>query len=240
MRLNVELRYSTSAHFLTFTYEDGKVPVSEDGEMELRKKDFQLLMKRIRKHAHKYTIQQIRYYAVGEYGTKTDRPHYHAIMFNLPKQTLNYLPEIWQSGHVHYGEVNEASIHYTTKYVVNRFEPGKSTRQKPFSLMSRRPGLGIEYAHRNGHFHRNNSTFSLDALGGSGAIPRYLRDKIFTREQKSLISKENALKSQLAYLDELDDIKKNGYHSNPWAYYMEKRQYKEARIKNKINQTETL
>lgn len=208
--------------------------------MELQKADFQKLMKRIRKHAYTYTTLQIRYYAVGEYGTKTDRPHYHAIVFNLPIQTLDHLPALWKQGHVHVGQVNDASIHYTTKYVVNHYSPGKITRQKPFALMSRRPGLGIEYANRNGNFHRSNSTFSISANGSSGAIPRYLRDKIFTREQKSLISKENALKMQLAYLDELEDIKAKGYSKNSWAYYMEKRAHKESRIKSKINQTEKL
>ena len=48
--------------------------------MSLRKRDFQLFMKRLRK---KYSDDRIRFYACGEYGSETFRPHYHAILFGL-------------------------------------------------------------------------------------------------------------------------------------------------------------
>lgn len=45
----------------------------------LRKRDFQLFMKVLRRR----TGQKVRYFAAGEYGDKTFRPHYHAIIFGL-------------------------------------------------------------------------------------------------------------------------------------------------------------
>lgn len=58
-RCMLELQYHDSAYFCTFTYDDDHVPRTyypdpETGEafpaMTLQKRDFQLLMKRIRKH----------------------------------------------------------------------------------------------------------------------------------------------------------------------------------------------
>lgn len=62
----------------------------------------------------------LRYYTVGEYGTQTHRPHYHSIMFNMQPQLLRELPEIWGQGITHHGTVTQASIHYVTKYVIEK------------------------------------------------------------------------------------------------------------------------
>lgn len=61
--------------FITLTYSDENLPENEN----LSKRDFQLFMKRLRKKFGK----GIRYFACGEYGTKKNRPHYHAIIFGL-------------------------------------------------------------------------------------------------------------------------------------------------------------
>ena len=44
----------------------------------------------------------IRYYMAGEYGDKSDRPHYHAIMFNI--QDVDNIAKAW-SRDTHNGEV---------------------------------------------------------------------------------------------------------------------------------------
>lgn len=108
-RLFQELNVSESAHFLTLTYDDEKLP--EEG---LRKRDLQLFFKKLRKS----NSAKIRYYAVGEYGTRTSRAHYHAIMFNL--DVTCPVAQIWDKGHVQVGSVTPASIHYVTKYVINK------------------------------------------------------------------------------------------------------------------------
>ena len=80
-RCMLELQYHDSAYFVTLTYNEEHVPrTGLHGEMSLRKRDFQLFMKRLRK---KYSDDRIRFYAAGEYGTTTQRPHYHAILFGL-------------------------------------------------------------------------------------------------------------------------------------------------------------
>ena len=85
-RCLLELKYHDSAWFCTFTYDDDHVPRTyypdpETGEaipaLTLQKRDFQLLMKRIRK---KFENDKIRFFMSGEYGSQTFRPHYHAIL----------------------------------------------------------------------------------------------------------------------------------------------------------------
>lgn len=44
-------------------------------------RDIQLFLKRIRKHIFKYYNEKIRFYIIGEYGTKSLRPHWHCLLF---------------------------------------------------------------------------------------------------------------------------------------------------------------
>lgn len=88
-RCMLELEYHDEAHFVTLTYNDDHIPVSAYGDPStgeaidaytLDKRDFQLFMKRLRKA---FPDDDIRYYACGEYGSSTFRPHYHAIIYGL-------------------------------------------------------------------------------------------------------------------------------------------------------------
>ena len=74
-RIEKEARYSKNAHFVTLTYDDEKVPVSQNGELNLSKADLKNFWKRLRKQVAKLDKKiRIRYYAVGEYGsTPLDR-----------------------------------------------------------------------------------------------------------------------------------------------------------------------
>lgn len=44
-------------------------------------RDIQLFLKRLRKHIFKYYEEKIRFYIIGEYGTKSLRPHWHCLLF---------------------------------------------------------------------------------------------------------------------------------------------------------------
>lgn len=44
-------------------------------------RDIQLFLKRLRKHIFKYYGEKIRFYIIGEYGTKSLRPHWHLLLF---------------------------------------------------------------------------------------------------------------------------------------------------------------
>lgn len=76
-RLLIEANYSEDSTFMTLTYDDDNVPV----DYHLNKTDLTLFLKRYRKRlGHK-----IRYFAIGEYGDQTWRPHYHLAIFSEKK-----------------------------------------------------------------------------------------------------------------------------------------------------------
>ena len=72
--------------FVTLTYNDDYLPQSGS----LIKKDFQNFIKRLRNQLLdvKGWKPPLRYYAAGEYGEKSSRPHYHAILYNCPLDKL--------------------------------------------------------------------------------------------------------------------------------------------------------
>ena len=120
-RLQQEEKVSESAIFLTLTYADGKVPISSNGLLTLRPKDHTDFMKRFRKMCIKNGAKKpLKYYMVGEYGSKTQRPHYHSILYNVPRFVLDrqgLIEKAWENGLIHIGEVTKASIAYTCGYV---------------------------------------------------------------------------------------------------------------------------
>jgi hypothetical protein len=188
-RLTSELKKSESACFLTLTYDDSSVPYTGLG-YSLVRKDFQDFMKRLRKHANR---TKIKYFATGEYGDRTERPHYHAIIFNLPKPFDKYIKKAWKYGHIHIGDVTEASIMYTTKYTLKglkrkRYEEYDELGREPqFTLMSNGLGLGyikneiIRYLYQNG-------TKILTLQGGvKKKLPRYYIDKMFTDPTEKML-----------------------------------------------------
>ena len=159
--------------FLTLTYNDDNLP---DGGT-LVKEHWQEFMKALRqwrvrtcpgckgegKDCMECESRRIRFYMVGEYGEDKQRPHYHALLFNLDfadkygirrsKRHLVYgspqVEKIWQKGDIYLGTVTPASAQYVTGYITKAVR-GKEDEVKayygerlpPFTLMSRRPGIG--------------------------------------------------------------------------------------------------
>lgn len=135
-RLMQEEKESISSHFITLTYDTNHVFITNNGYMSLHKRHTQLFFKRLRKNPKNHD-RKIKYYLVGEYGGKTQRPHYHIILFNADVSTIQ---ESWLQGAIHYGTVSGASIGYTLKYISKK---GKMPMHKgddripQFALMSK-------------------------------------------------------------------------------------------------------
>lgn len=179
-RLMKEAEVSTSAFFITLTYSPENTRTSKNGFMTLDKRDVQLFMKRLRKRNE----NKLKYYAVGEYGGKTDRPHYHIIMMNVDVETIK---EAWDLGEIHIGDVNESSVGYTLKYVSKESRIPKhqnDDRLKEFSLMSKKMGMNY-LTPQMIKWHLNENAI-LDRMycnlkdGKKIAMPRYYRDKIYS------------------------------------------------------------
>jgi hypothetical protein len=167
------------------------VPTTENGLQTLRKTDLQKFFKRLRKLTH----EKISYYAVGEYGDKTQRPHYHIILFN---GNCNSVESAWNLnnttiGYCHFGDVNDASIGYTLKYISKEKQipmHQNDDRQKEFSVMSK--GLGKSYLTPQAiKWHKNKleERMYLPLPGGKKAsMPRYYKDKMYKDGEKFMIS----------------------------------------------------
>jgi hypothetical protein len=207
-RLNKQSEQSNSAHFVTLTYNDEHIKKTKNGFETLVKKDVQDFFKRLRK----LTKQKISYYAVGEYGDLGERPHYHIILFNAnPKIVEN----AWKLnditlGNVHFGDVGDASVGYTLKYIskdkkIPQFNG--DDRQKEFALMSK--GLGAGYLTENmvkWHTKGNieNKVYLPLKDGKKAAMPRYYKDKLYDKGQKFRIGVFMRAESQ-KQVDELQD-----------------------------------
>lgn len=173
--------------FVTLTYDDSTLPYSDNGNMTLNYKDVQNFHKRLRKAGHKF-----KYVVAGEYGTRTHRPHYHAIYLGInDKDTIQ---DIWKNGHIDISqEVNEKTVAYTLKYILkSSFKQYKGNRKQKDendpddraiekALFSQGIGLSAITPALRRYF-ENDPLAPLATRHGLISLPRYLKNKIFTDE----------------------------------------------------------
>lgn len=137
----------TQSIFVTLTYNDEHLPgIDVHPGGTLYKRDLQLFFKKLRKAGLKF-----RYLAVGEYGEKHQRAHYHAILFGLGIEAYQLIEENWQQGFVHVRELDIGRAQYTAGYCVKKLSGEKEDdylqgRKPEFMLTSRKPGIGYEAA----------------------------------------------------------------------------------------------
>ena len=262
LRLEHEYMFSDSAFFITLTYNDESLPRTKQGYPTLVKKDVQNYIKRLRnahvaylkkeqekvKNEFKIKSKPIRYYAVGEYGSQTRRPHYHLLLFNYDIANLGPITEQWKNtktnmslGHVDIGNVTSASINYVTKYMFKKFNSKTDTRQSPFSVMSKKPIIGHDYLVNYGTHHIQNETLEVrDQNGGLRRIPKaYLRRLFTNKEDRRELSKKSH--------DEFIKSKMKRYEENILKYYNgDSIQYEKSlesdlsRLRDNINFKETI
>lgn len=141
-RLLLESFKHSEACFVTLTYADEHLPPSGS----VSRKAVQGFLKRLRDRIHP---RRIRFYAVGEYGELTQRPHYHLALFGIgPVEASDLVPKAWPFGGVHIGDLSPASASYLARYVTKKWtrpdEPGLAGRSPEFATMSLKPGIGAE------------------------------------------------------------------------------------------------
>ena len=130
------------SYFVTLTYADEQLPVLPESPTQttLSPTDFRLWANRFRKYNGPF-----RYYGCGEYGDKTQRPHYHAVIFNHPAADVEAMVEkSWTKGFTTTSELNPSRARYVAKYAVKRLNKNDLTlngRYPEFARMSRKPPL---------------------------------------------------------------------------------------------------
>lgn len=171
--------------FLTLTYDEEHCPE------KINKHDIQTFLKRLRKHSDR----KIRYYITGEYGERTRRPHYHAIIFNedflggaydiSDKLYGNkWLDSIWKNGTTTIAPFSFATAMYTAGYCAKKISDPDT-----FALQSRNPPIGREWVKANHDNIRRNKNVVIS--GQEFTIPlvymNWLRgDETFLNIKKEL------------------------------------------------------
>lgn len=234
-RLEQEYKHSKSAHFVTLTYDQKHYP--SDGS--LNKRDLQLYLKRLRKRDGN---ARIRYYAVGEYGSKSGRAHYHILLFNTEER---HIRSAWVDsknkpiGIVHVGTVRPASVAYVTKYIVQPRYDLKGL-QKPFATMSRAYGIGGKYlTDQMVQWHRSDDRNYALRDGQKTRLPRFYREKIWYKPKDRERISSAAMKLTLE-----NQKKENAYYEKKYGDKWE--QYKAdalrlvlSRVKQKVEFTQS-
>lgn len=214
-RCMMELEYHDSAYFVTLTYDDDHLPMSEyidpdTGELlpslTLRKRDFQLFMKRLRKA---FPQDHIRFFMCGEYGSQTFRPHYHAIIYGLHLDDLTVYKTVREAGELYtyynspslqkvwsdsdgvpigfavVGEVTWNSCSYVARYVMKKQKGSGAEAYRTFNivpeftLMSRKPGIAKQYYDDHSDLYDYDKINISTPKGGRAFRPPRYFDKLY-------------------------------------------------------------
>lgn len=183
-RLLLEAMDHESSCFITLTYSDEYLPEGRT----LRKKDLRDFFKRLRYYAG---LEKLRYYACGEYGEETHRPHYHAIVFGLDLLDGEKVARAWPFGRVQVAECNESTVQYVAGYVTKKFVKRENDDGlvPEFAVMSRRPGIGYSAVKKLAalithpkyrHLFQGDTTIprALRHHGKLLPLDRFMRDKL--------------------------------------------------------------
>ena len=231
IRMLHEAKLHENNTFVTLTYDDDHVP---DG---LDKTHFQLFMKRLREH---YEPHKFRFFASGEYGERTDRPHFHAIFFGLDfadkylwmvrKGFQLYRSDIleskWRYGNCPIAEVNYDTVAYVAKYTTKKITGPQADdyyegKTPEFSLMSRRPGIGRAFyeKYKDDLYNYDHCVVRPDFI----AKPPSYYDKLFDFESPDKFVSLKKRRKEKALEKASDNTPERLYHRNRFAKLKESR-----------------
>lgn len=209
MRCVHEAQLKPANCFITLTYNDQHLPKFGNLKVE----HFQKFIKRFRKLIQPH---KIRYYHCGEYGDKSQRPHYHALIFGydfpdklLFKDTRGVriytsptLEKLWPFGFSTVGAITFESAAYTARYVMKKINgplapnhyavTDKTTgeilnQNKPeYNTMSRRPGIAHDWYRKY-----KDDAYPSDfiTIKGKKMQPPKYYDKLYEHDSPELMEK---------------------------------------------------
>lgn len=176
IRCQLESAEHVDQCWCTLTYDDVHLPPT------LQKDHLSGWLKRLRARVHP---RSVRFFACGEYGERTNRPHYHSILFGLRESAARVIQDTWPHGFARTDRLTPAAIAYVAGYSSKKLGWSSNLRgeqvdpatgeayeyQPPFVQMSRRPGIG-------GAARRFVSSWRKHAIldGRAVGVPRYLHE----------------------------------------------------------------
>jgi hypothetical protein len=193
-----EAQYHERKCFLTLTLSDENIPPGGSLDPDQLKKFF-------RRTAAAVKPEKIRYFACGEYGDLSWRPHYHVLLFgwDFPDKvpwksgattqiyTSSQLEKLWPLGFATVGSLTYETANYVAGYVMKKIngkaaaahyavldqETGELIDRVPeFIRMSRRPGIAARWYEDFGR-----EVFPDDFVvvkGREHPVPRYYFKKL--------------------------------------------------------------
>lgn len=165
-------------------------------------------------------VWEVPVFHCGEYGERTFRPHYHALIFGLDfeqerqafkksgEHTLyrsEALDKVWGHGYVNIGELTFESAAYCARYTLKKaygqkadveythvdYETGEVFElAHPYCTMSRNPGIGSKWFDKF-----KSDVFPRDEVYVRGKYcrpPRYYADKLSDPEKERLKAKRRS------------------------------------------------
>lgn len=166
-RLVLEQRFQEKAAFVTLTYRDEEIPLRVDEETGWVRRELDPTVSRplIERLKRKLGRTGVRYCLVGEYGGRTERPHYHLALYGVSSGELQRGPEgnheldyrnvrgsnwlaqeVWKLGGCDVGELNDKSAMYVARYTLKKLADANAReldgRPPVFTRWSLRPPIG--------------------------------------------------------------------------------------------------
>lgn len=236
--------------FITLTYSDENLK-----SPKLQYEDFQLFMKRLRKH----TNNKINYMVTGEYGEKTKRPHWHAIIFNwLPSDAVplytsdrgdkvyesKALNSLWGLGKTEFGSVTIDSAGYVARYSAKKLVHGNDGDHdyEPIHRTSKLTPIGKTWLEKYWK-HIFKTGYIVLPNGEKTGIPRYYTDWFkknhpeeylcYISEVRSEIQKGAEKKSRT---EELDYVSQCLSYRRPGLRPLTRAKIKDTILKSKFKQ----
>lgn len=254
-RLMQEDKVSNSSYFVTLTYQPDALPKTKKGFWTLDRDDLRNYFKRLRQYHAKTkrmswssglyggSFRPLKYYAVGEYGSKGGRPHYHAIIFNAHP---NHINDAWMRvnttdrkntvsfGAVHIGSVSRNSCRYVMKYMMKDLGYRQS-RPFPFpwdginQFCVQSKYLGESYltpAIISYHRESYDRNFVTWPGGYKTPLPRYYRNRIWKDPDERQAFIDHVV--QRVEEEQYDHIQKHRQAGTLHRYYRKLEQQKTA------------
>lgn len=215
IRLLSELERSSRSLFVTLTFNDDYLAYLNDQCGGNYNKPVLQFLDNLRKKYGK----GIRHWFICEFGKLHGRPHYHGILFNVPESvTADDVIDSWNRhrqgsrskkrsqwdfastdrGICYIGsECNQKTGHYITKYLTKDWSYGLTV---PRVISSR--GLGENYVKPEvvlAHHRDGLRPYITTSAGYYVSLPRYLKSRIFTKEDLASIQLDSYLDPNYFY-----------------------------------------
>lgn len=197
MRCMHEAKFHDANSFVTLTYDE------QHHQPSLDYSHFQDFIRRIRRS------RPARFFAAGEYGENTKRPHWHALLFGVHFNDLypvgnnlygsKELEKLWPWGFSSVGEVNETTAAYVASYCIKKatgrlaairysrvnLATGEIFQVAPeMARMSLKPGIGAKYFEK----YKREIYYARDGIVSKGGQtlkpPRYYDKLLIKQDQK--------------------------------------------------------